>query len=90
MFKAFQREPTFKQYSSEVFQEKLGKFYQFINDFTYIDEELNPEERQQLLQSRFTNGEDSHMFLKMYQIFDAGLGDSCPLAPRIKQFSLCY
>ncbi|XP_065068565.1 WD repeat-containing protein 64-like [Rhopilema esculentum] len=56
MFKAFQREPTFKQYSSEVFKEKLGKFYQFINDFTYIDEELNPEERQQLLQSRFTNG----------------------------------
>ena len=57
MIKSYKREPTFRQYSSEGFRVKLGQFYKFIEDFTYIDEELNPEERQQLLQSRFTNGE---------------------------------
>jgi len=56
MIKSYKREPTFRQYSSKGFKAKLAKFYQFIKDFTYIDEELNPEERQQLLQSRFTNG----------------------------------
>ena len=62
MIKSYTREPTFRQYSSKGFKAKLAKFYQFIKDFTYIDEELNPEERQQLLQSRFTNGE--HFILK--------------------------
>lgn len=57
MIKSYKREPTFRQYSNDGFGEKLAHFYQFIKDFTYIDEELNPEERAQLLQSRFTNGE---------------------------------
>eukprot|EP00794_Sanderia_malayensis_P020031 gene20031-21995_t len=56
MIKSFKREATFRQYTTEEFRDKIEEFYQFIEDFTYIDEELNPEERQQLLQSRFTNG----------------------------------
>ena len=35
---------------------KLTLFEQFIQEFTYVDEELNPEERQQILQARLTNG----------------------------------
>lgn len=35
---------------------KLALFEQFIEEFTYVDEELNPEERQQILQARLTNG----------------------------------
>lgn len=35
---------------------KLALFEQFIQEFTYVDEELNPEERQQILQARLTNG----------------------------------
>jgi len=37
---------------------KLALFEQFIQEFTYVDEELNPEERQQILQTRLTNGEE--------------------------------
>lgn len=35
---------------------KLTLFEKFIEEFTYVDEELNPEERQQILQARLTNG----------------------------------
>lgn len=57
MIKSYKREATFRLYTSDGFKDKLAQFYKFIEDFTYIDDDLNPEERQQLLQSRFTNGE---------------------------------
>ena len=52
----FVRENTIRPYTRGSFEDKLTQFYNFIEEFTYIDEELNPEERQQLLRSRFQNG----------------------------------
>lgn len=45
-----------RPYTVGSFQAKLALFEQFIQEFTYVDEELNPEERQQILQARLTNG----------------------------------
>lgn len=46
-----------RPYTVGSFRMKLALFEQFIQEFTYVDEELNPEERQQILQTRLTNGE---------------------------------
>lgn len=45
-----------RPYTVGSFRMKLALFEQFIEEFTYVDEELNPEERQQILQARLTNG----------------------------------
>lgn len=45
---------------------KLALFEQFIQEFTYVDEELNPEERQQILQARLTNGKCIEIICKSY------------------------
>lgn len=45
-----------RPYTVGSFRMKLALFEQFIQEFTYVDEELNPEERQQILQARLTNG----------------------------------
>ena len=45
-----------RPYTVGSFRMKLTLFEQFIQEFTYVDEELNPEERQQILQARLTNG----------------------------------
>ncbi|KAK2567438.1 WD repeat-containing protein 64 [Acropora cervicornis] len=42
-----------RPYTVGSFQAKLALFEQFIQEFTYVDEELNPEERQQILQARY-------------------------------------
>ena len=68
MIKSYKREASFRQYTNEGFKDKLEQFYKFIEDFTYIDEELNPEEREQLLQSRFTNGMN---FLNIFHSYNA-------------------
>ena len=52
-----QRANSSRPYTHGSFQLKLELFEQFIKDFTYVDEELNPEERRQILQDRLTNGE---------------------------------
>ncbi|KAM7448945.1 WD repeat-containing protein 64 [Porites harrisoni] len=45
-----------RPYTVGSFRMKLALFEEFIAEFTYVDEELNPEERQQILQARLTNG----------------------------------
>lgn len=45
-----------RPYTVGSFRMKLTLFEEFIAEFTYVDEELNPEERQQILQARLTNG----------------------------------
>ena len=45
-----------RPYTRGSFQLKLAQFEKFIKDFTYVDEELNPEERRQILQDRLANG----------------------------------
>jgi len=51
-----QRQNSSRPYTSGSFKTKLQLFDQFIKEFTYVDEELNPEERRQILQDRLTNG----------------------------------
>ena len=53
--KMFSRQSS-RPYTVGSFRMKLALFEEFIAEFTYVDEELNPEERQQILQARLTNG----------------------------------
>ncbi|XP_048586234.1 WD repeat-containing protein 64-like isoform X2 [Nematostella vectensis] len=50
------RQNSSRPYTSGSFRTKLELFDKFIKEFTYVDEELNPEERRQILQDRLTNG----------------------------------
>lgn len=56
------RQNSSRPYTSGSFRTKLELFEKFITEFTYVDEELNPEERRQILQARLTNG--TVMFIK--------------------------
>jgi len=58
-----------RPYTVGSFRMKLALFKQFIQEFTYVDEELNPEERQQILQARLTNGKSIEIISMYYRIY---------------------
>jgi hypothetical protein len=51
-----QRKTSSRPYTVGSFGRKLELFARFIEEFTHVDEELNPEERRLELQERLTNG----------------------------------
>jgi hypothetical protein len=51
-----QRKTSSRPYTVGSFGRKLELFERFIEEFTHVDEELNPEERRLELQERLTNG----------------------------------
>ena len=51
-----QRKTSSRPFTVGSFGRKLELFDRFIEEFTHVDEELNPEERRLELQERLTNG----------------------------------
>ena len=85
----FSRQISSRPYTVGSFRMKLTLFEQFIQEFTYVDEELNPEERQQILQARLTNGKFLEIvklnFVVIFcaiQFFQRELAENKPIAKR--------
>lgn len=51
-----ERQSSSRPYTVGSFGRKLKLFQTYIEEFTHVDEELNPEERRIELQERLTNG----------------------------------
>ena len=64
-----QRKTSSRPYTVGSFGRKLELFERFIEEFTHVDEELNPEERRLELQERLTNGMEAHVARGFPRIF---------------------